>query len=104
VVTALSSLGRYVELDWIASAMGRGDREIAQKAQGKIAVHDAWERGYVEVNQAFARAIIDEAMRSTSPPIVILNDYHLYLVGAYLRRQMPDLVIQHFTHIPWPSD
>ena len=155
VVTALSSLGRYVELDWIASAMGRGDREIAQKAQGKrfqapikgdrlylrfvlcprdtyhkyysvicnpllwflqhymwnspttpnidIAIHDAWERGYVEVNQAFARAIIDEAVRSTSPPIVILNDYHLYLAGAYLRQQMPDLVIQHFTHIPWPS-
>jgi trehalose 6-phosphate synthase len=35
VVTALSSLGRHVELDWIASVMGRGDREIAQKAQGK---------------------------------------------------------------------
>ncbi len=35
VVTALSSLGKYIELDWIASAMGRADREVAQRAQGK---------------------------------------------------------------------
>jgi len=35
--------------------------------------------------------------------MVLLNDYHFYLVSAYIRRQMPDLVIQHFIHIPWPS-
>jgi trehalose 6-phosphate synthase len=154
VVTALSSLGKYVELDWIASAMGHGDRQRAQRAEGKrfkatdnssmylrfvvcsrntyhkyysvvcnpllwflqhymwnspttpnidVVVHDAWENGYVPVNQAFAKAIIEEATNSKSPPIVILNDYHLYLAGTYIRRQMPDLVIQHFTHIPWPS-
>ena len=68
-----------------------------------VVVHDAWENGYVLVNQDFARAIIDEVMSSESPPIVILNDYHLYLVSAYIRRQLPDLVIQHFIHIPWPS-
>jgi len=155
LVTALSGLGRYIELNWIASAMGRADREVAQKAQGNrfkvsikgdtlflrfvfcprdiyhnyysvicnpllwflqhymwnspttpnidFAVHDAWERGYVEVNRAFARAIIDEALKSSSPPLVILNDYHLYLAGSFLRQQMPELTIQHFTHIPWPA-
>ncbi len=155
VVTALSSLSRYVELDWIASAMGRGDREMAQRAEGKrfkapidndnlslrflvfsrntyhkyysiicnpllwflqhymwnspttpnidIVTHDAWENGYVPVNQAFAKAIIEEATISELPPIVILNDYHLYLASAYIRRQMPDVMIQHFTHIPWPA-
>jgi len=156
VVTALSSLGKYVELDWIASAMRQGDRQVALRAQGKCfkapiddnenlylrfvvnsrntyhkfysiicnpllwflqhymwnspstpnidhVVHDAWENGYVSVNQAFAKAVIEEAMGSELPPIVILNDYHLYLTGAYIRRQMPDLVIQHFIHIPWPS-
>ena len=35
VVTALSSLSRYTAIDWIASAMGRGDREMAQRAEGK---------------------------------------------------------------------
>jgi len=34
VVTALSSLSRYVELDWIASAMREGDREAARRAHG----------------------------------------------------------------------
>ena len=155
VVTALSSLSRYGELDWIASAMGRGDREMAQRAEGKrfkapidndnlylrflvfsrntyhkyysiicnpllwflqhymwnspttpnidIVTHDAWENGYVPVNQAFAKAIIEEATISELPPIVILNDYHLYLASTYIRRQMPDVMIQHFTHIPWPA-
>ncbi len=155
VVTALGSLANHVELDWIASAMGEGDRQAAQRAQGERfkvpqadenlylhfiasprntyhkfysvicnpllwflqhymwsssrtpnidhAVHDAWDNGYVPVNQAFAQAVIDEAARSEPPPIIILNDYHLYLVSAYIRRQMPNLIIQHFIHIPWPS-
>jgi trehalose 6-phosphate synthase len=155
VVTALSSLSRYVEVDWIASAMGQGDREIAQSAEGRrfkapagnenlylrflvfprstyhkyygiicnpllwflqhymwnspttpnidIVTHDAWDNGYVPVNQAFAKAIVEESTSSELPPIVILNDYHLYLAAAYVRRQLPDVVIQHFTHIPWPS-
>ncbi len=155
VVTALSSLARYVKLDWIASAMGRGDREVARRAEGKcfkapigsdnlylrllvfsrstyhkyysvicnpllwflqhymwnspttpnidIVTHDAWENGYVPVNRAFAKAIIEEAMSSELPPIVILNDYHLYLTATYIRQQLPNIVIQHFIHIPWPS-
>jgi len=67
------------------------------------AVHDAWESGYVPVNQAFGQAVIDDATGSKPPPIVILNDYHLYLVSAFIRSQMPNLIIQHFIHIPWPS-
>ena len=155
VVTALSSLSKYLELDWIASAMGQGDRQAAQRAQGKrfrvpinneklylrfVAsprniyykfysiisnpllwflqhymwsssrtpnidhiIYDAWENGYVLVNQAFAQAIIDEAAEGTPPPIVMINDYHLYLTSGYIRKQMPNLIIQHFIHIPWPS-
>jgi len=155
VVTALSSLSKYVELDWIASAMGEGDRQAAQRAEGRRfkapsisdnlhlhfvvnprnmyhkfysvicnpllwflqhymwsssrtpnidrIVHDAWESGYVPVNQAFAQVVIDEAIGSKPLPIVMLNDYHFYLVSAYIRKQMPDIIIQHFIHIPWPS-
>ena len=155
VVTALSSLSKYVEVEWIASAMREGDRQAARRAQGerfKVAqaderlylhfvvtprntyhkyysifcnpllwflqhymwnlprtpnidhvVYDAWENGYVSVNQAFAQAVIDEATRSELPPIVMLHDYHLYLASAYIRQQLPNVIIQHFTHIPWPS-
>ena len=66
-------------------------------------VYDAWETGYVEMNRAFADAIASKIKDSPEPPIVMLEDYHLYLVGGFLREVFPDLVLQHFVHIPWPS-
>lgn len=66
-------------------------------------VHDAWKDGYVPVNQAFARTIVAEARESERPPIVIGHDYHLYLMPEYVRQELPDAIIQHFIHIPWPS-
>jgi trehalose 6-phosphate synthase len=67
------------------------------------AVYDAWENGYVPVNQAFARAVVEEAGGDGPLPIVMVHDYHLYLAAGYIRQQRPDLIIQHFTHVPWPS-
>ncbi len=67
------------------------------------AVHDAWHDGYVEVNKAFAKAILDEAAKSPNPAIVMLHDYHLYLAPEYVREHQPDATIHHFTHIPWPT-
>ena len=34
VVTALTGLSKYVEVVWVASAMGEGDREVAPRLQG----------------------------------------------------------------------
>ena len=66
-------------------------------------VHDAWQEGYVEVNRAFAQAVIEEAREGPSPPIVLVHDYHLYLAPEYIRNALGDSVILHFTHIPWPT-
>ena len=66
-------------------------------------VRDAWETGYIPVNQAFADAVAEEAGRSGKPPVVIGHDYHLYLLPEFVREKMPEAVIQHFVHIPWPS-
>jgi len=69
-------------------------------------VHDAWQEGYVSVNQAFAQAVIEEVKESASggkPPIVMGHDYHLYLMPEYVRQAMPQAIIQHFVHIPWPT-
>ena len=66
-------------------------------------VHDAWDTGYVQVNQAFAQAIVQEAQEGNRPPIVIGHDYHLYLMPEFVRREISDAIIQHFIHIPWPS-
>jgi trehalose 6-phosphate synthase len=67
------------------------------------AVYEAWEHGYVRVNQAFAQAVAEEARGESRTPFIFLHDYHLYLVPAEVRRLLPDAPILHFTHIPWPG-
>ena len=65
------------------------------------AVYEAWESGYIPVNQAIADAIIEQAQGPS--PVVLLQDYHLYLASAMVRAALPEASILHFTHIPWPG-
>lgn len=65
-------------------------------------VFDAWENGYVPANRAFAQVVASEVNGEASP-FIMLHDYHLYLVASYIRSQLPNAVIEHFTHIPWPA-
>ena len=58
---------------------------------------EAWER-FREYNRAFAEAICEEAATSAR---VLVNDYHLPLVGRLLAEQRPDLATVHFTHTPF---
>ena len=66
-------------------------------------VHDAWRGGYIPVNQAFARAVVEEARQTQRPPVIIGHDYHLYLIPEYVREELPEAIIQHYVHIPWPA-
>jgi len=66
-------------------------------------VYDAWENGYIPVNESFAQAVVEEVKGSELPSLVLLNDYHLYLASSYIRRQLPQQVIENFIHIPWPA-
>ena len=61
----------------------------------------AWERGYVAVNDAFARAVLQQT-RGDRRPRIMLHDYHLYLAADPIRRSRPGAILSHFTHIPWP--
>ncbi|MBC8255677.1 MAG: trehalose-6-phosphate synthase [Ardenticatenia bacterium] len=66
----------------------------------------AWEDGYVAVNRLFAEAIVKQVRADSDPVLVMLQDYHLYLVARYLRERMrrrerPPVL--HFVHIPWPG-
>jgi len=65
--------------------------------------HRAYREGYVEVNRQFADAVVDEVERRGGDAIVMLQDYHFYLVGELVRRRCPSAVISHFVHIPWPG-
>jgi trehalose 6-phosphate synthase len=65
----------------------------------------AWDEGYVPVNQAFAQEIAQQVRRNSPPVMVMLQDYHLYLTARYLRDILPRKLttILHFIHIPWPG-
>jgi trehalose 6-phosphate synthase len=63
---------------------------------------DAWQNGYRVVNEALALAVLEQTRRY-SRPVVLLQDYHLYLAAATIRAHRPDSLLLHFNHIPWPS-
>ena len=61
--------------------------------------HRDWWRAYVEVNRRFAEKTAHEAPRGA---LVWVQDYHLQLVPAMLRKLRGDLRIGFFLHIPFP--
>ncbi|MBU6428162.1 MAG: trehalose-6-phosphate synthase [Cyanobacteria bacterium REEB65] len=65
---------------------------------------DLWHAlaAYRRVNQAFAARLAQD-MDRTKPPLVLVQDYHLFLVPGFLRRSRPEARILHFTHVPWPG-
>jgi trehalose 6-phosphate synthase len=66
----------------------------------------AWEEGYVAVNKLFAEAIAQQVRAVNRPTLVMLQDYHLYLVARELRtllRRKHRATVLHFVHIPWPG-
>jgi trehalose 6-phosphate synthase len=63
----------------------------------------AWNEGYVEVNRVVAETVAQVARRSERSPLVLTQDYHLYLVPRRLRSLAPGAVLQQFVHIPWPT-
>jgi trehalose 6-phosphate synthase len=58
---------------------------------------EAWE-AYVGVNRAFADVVVQHAPQDAP---VLVQDYQLTLVPAFLRRDRPDLRVVHFTHTPF---
>ena len=64
--------------------------------------YEAWE-AYCQFNEAFADVIAEEAAAGA---VVVVNDYHLTLVGRYLAKRRPDVATAYFTHTPFcpPED
>jgi trehalose 6-phosphate synthase len=65
-------------------------------------LHQAWD-SYQYVNSKFAEVIGDDVSNSEKTPIVMLQDYHLYLTPKLIRKQHPDVLMSQFVHIPFPS-
>ncbi len=58
-------------------------------------------RAYREVNELFARAVLEEA--GDRPAVVFIQDYHFGLLPRMLKRHNPALTVAQFWHIPWPN-
>jgi trehalose 6-phosphate synthase len=70
------------------------------------ATWEAWDNGYIAINRLFADAIANQVHKATHPTLIMLQDYHLYLVARFLRARLPSRKcppILHFIHIPWPG-
>ena len=62
---------------------------------------EAWE-AFRRFNRRFADAVVEEAPDSG---VVLVQDYHLSLVGAMVTGTRPDLATVHFSHTPFaPPD
>lgn len=66
-------------------------------------IWDAWRNGYVSVNRQFADEIIAAIDQVDGDPLVMLQDYHLYLCAGFIREKRPHAHLQLFIHIPWPD-
>ncbi len=66
----------------------------------------AWQEGYKKINSLFADAICEASMSATRRPLVMLQDYHLYLTPRMVRNRLKPKerpALSHFIHIPWPG-
>ncbi|MFN8593443.1 MAG: trehalose-6-phosphate synthase [Thermomicrobiales bacterium] len=66
-------------------------------------IWDAWRNGYVAVNRMFADEILAAAGAVGGEPMIMLQDYHLYLCAGFIREKRPEARLQLFVHIPWPD-
>ena len=64
---------------------------------------DAWNEGYVHVNRAFGDRVAAVARKLPRRPLVLTQDYQLYLAPARVRQLLPNATLQQFIHIPWPT-
>ena len=66
-------------------------------------VHRAWHEGYVAINRQLAEAVVDVGRRAQRRPLVLTQDYQLYLAPRTIRDLLPESTLQQFIHIPWPT-
>jgi trehalose 6-phosphate synthase len=76
--------------------------QLAYDPSIDVAWQNAWDGGYVRVNEAFAEAVLQE-LEAEPEAAVFFHDYHLYLAPRLVRERSPDALLAHFVHIPWPQ-
>jgi trehalose-6-phosphate synthase len=60
-----------------------------------------WDQ-YVEVNQLYANAVLQE-IKNEEEPFILVQDYHFALLPQFIKQKRPDAKVAIFWHIPWPN-
>jgi trehalose 6-phosphate synthase len=63
----------------------------------------AWDEGYVRVNELMAERVVELAAQTPRTPLILTQDYQLYIVPRLVRQKVPGATLQQFIHIPWPT-
>jgi len=66
-------------------------------------IHQSWKQGYKYVNKKFADKVLEESKKNEKEPLIMLQDYHLYLCPTYIRKKLKNTFLSQFIHIPWPQ-
>ena len=77
--------------------------DIATEPVVDRATYRAWFDGYWEVNASVADRAIAVARELPRRPLFLTQDYQLYLAPERIRAELPEAVMQHFIHVPWPE-
>jgi trehalose-6-phosphate synthase len=57
---------------------------------------------YVNVNQIYADAVLEE-IKNEEEPFILVQDYHFALLPQFIKQKRPDAKVAIFWHIPWPN-
>jgi trehalose 6-phosphate synthase len=66
-------------------------------------MYRAWFDGYATVNASVAEHAVTVARGLPHRPLFLTQDYQLYLAPERIRAALPEAVMQHFIHVPWPE-
>ncbi len=62
---------------------------------------DDWNH-YKKVNEAFAKAVIEETANEEQP-FILIQDFHFALLPELIKKEKPNSRVAIFWHIPWPN-
>jgi trehalose-6-phosphate synthase len=57
---------------------------------------------YRQVNEKFAKAVLQE-IGNADAPVILIQDYHFGLLPRLIKSARPDARVAIFWHIPWPN-
>ncbi len=66
----------------------------------KARYEERWFDAYQKINRLFADTVLEQTREED---IVWIQDYHLMLLPAMLRKQRPEMTVGFFLHTPFPS-